>query len=233
MAVDSAELAKFDRLAHRWWDIDGEFRTLHDINSVRVRYIADRAQVRGRRIVEVGCGGGILTESLAYLGGKVTGIDPARGPITIAKLHAIDAGIEHRISYHNTTAEEYYAENSEQFDVVTALEILEHVPDYGQSIQALADMCRPGGDVFISTINRTPAAFCLAIVGAEYVLRLLPRGTHEYRKFLKPSEIASVMRAANLIVKEVKGYSYNPFTRFVSLCDNVDVNYLMHAQKPE
>lgn len=227
-----SELEKFDSRAPSWWDRDGEFRTLHDINPLRVRFIANRCDVRGQNIVDVGCGGGILSESLAFLGGRVTGIDPAKGPLVIAKLHSIESGVEQRIEYIHGTAEELTDDKRESFDVVTALEILEHVSDYNQVIQSLADLCKPGGNVFISTINRTWQAYLMAILGAEYVLGLLPRGTHDYQKLLRPSEIANAMRSAGLIVKEVAGYTYNPFTRYAFHCDSVDVNFLMHACKP-
>ena len=227
-----SELEKFDSRAPSWWDRDGEFRTLHDINPLRVRFIANRCDVRGQNIVDVGCGGGILSESLAFLGGRVTGIDPAKGPLVVAKLHSIESGVEQRIEYIHGTAEELTEDKRESFDVVTALEILEHVSDYNQVIQSLADLCKPGGNVFISTINRTWQAYLMAILGAEYVLGLLPRGTHDYQKLLRPSEIANAMRSAGLIVKEVAGYTYNPFTRYAFHCDSVDVNFLMHACKP-
>jgi len=231
-STDLSELEKFDGRAPSWWDRDGEFRTLHDINPLRVRFIANRCDVRGQNIVDVGCGGGILSESLAFLGGRVTGIDPAKGPLVVAKLHSIESGVEQRIEYIHGTAEELTDDKRESFDVVTALEILEHVSDYNQVIQSLADLCKPGGNVFISTINRTWQAYLMAILGAEYVLGLLPRGTHDYQKLLRPSEIANAMRSAGLIVKEVAGYTYNPFTRYAFHCDSVDVNFLMHACKP-
>lgn len=231
-STDLSELEKFDSRAPGWWDRDGEFKTLHDINPLRVRFIANRCDVRGQNIVDVGCGGGILSESLAFLGGRVTGIDPAKGPLVVAKLHSIESGVEQRIEYIHGTAEELTEDKRESFDVVTALEILEHVSDYNEVIQSLADLCKPGGNVFISTINRTWQAYLMAILGAEYVLGLLPRGTHDYQKLLRPSEIANAMRSAGLIVKEVAGYTYNPFTRYAFHCDSVDVNFLMHACKP-
>ena len=232
-STDFSEIAKFDTAAPQWWDQNGEFRTLHDINLLRVRFIADRCRIRGQHVLDVGCGGGILTESLAFLGGRVTGIDPAKGPLAIAKLHAVESGIDRRIQYVHTTAEELLPEQQEAFGIVAALEILEHVPDYSDVIQSLADLCKPGGNIFISTINRTWQAYLMAIVGAEYVLRLLPRGTHDYRKLIKPSEISTAMRKAGLIVKEITGYAYNPFNRYASVCTSVSVNYLMHAYKPE
>ena len=231
MNVDPAEIQKFESLAQRWWDKNGEFRPLHDINDIRVRFIADRATIRGASVLDVGCGGGILTESLASYGAIPTGIDPALGPLTVAKLHAVEMGLQDRLKYFQSTAEEYSKEQ-EQFDVVTAMEILEHVPDFSETMRALASLTRSGGDIFLSTINRKPIAYLVAILGAEYVLNVLPRGTHEYRKFIKPSELSQAARQAGLIVRQVKGYSYNPFSRSASFASDPNVNYLFHAQKP-
>ena len=231
--VDPSEIQKFEALAHRWWDPNGEFRPLHDINEVRVSFIADRVNLCGARALEVGCGGGILTESLANLGATTTGIDPARGPLTVAKLHAIEVGLADRIRYLESTAEDFVQTESGSFDVVAALEILEHVPDYSHTVHALADLTRPGGSVFLSTINRKPIAYFVAVVGGEYVLNVLPRGTHDYRKFIKPSELARAARDAGLVVKQVSGYRYNPFTRNTVLVRDSSVNYLLHAYKPD
>ena len=231
MNVDPAEIQKFESLAQRWWDKNGEFRPLHDINDIRVRFIADRTTIRGAEVLDVGCGGGILTESLTSHGAIPTGIDPAPGPLTVAKLHAVEMGLQDQLNYFQSTAEEYSQEQKE-FDIVTAMEILEHVPDFSETMQALASLTKSGGDIFLSTINRKPIAYLVAILGAEYVLNVLPRGTHEYRKFIKPSELSQAARDAGLIVRQVKGYSYNPFSRSASLASDPNVNYLFHAQKP-
>ena len=230
--VDPAELKKFESLAHRWWDKDGEFKPLHDINEVRLKFITDRSDVCERDVIEVGCGGGILTESLASLGAKVIGIDPARGPLTVAKIHAIEEGLTEYPEYEISTAETYVDEHAESFHVVAALEMLEHVPDYSITVKALADLAIPGADLFFSTINRHPKAYALMIVAGEYLLNVLPKGTHDYEKFIRPSELAQASRDAGLNVKTIQGYRYNPFTRNCMLCDDLDVNYLLHAEKP-
>lgn len=230
--VDPAELEKFESLAHRWWDKDGEFKPLHDINEVRLKFITDRSDVAERDVIEVGCGGGILAESLASLGARIVGIDPARGPLTVAKIHAIEEGLSEYPEYEIATAETYVDEHAESFHVVAALEMLEHVPDYRITVAALADLAKPGADLYFSTINRHPKAYALMIVAGEYVLNVLPRGTHDYAKFIRPSELAQASRDAGLNVKTMQGYRYNPFTRHCTLCDDLDVNYLMHAEKP-
>ena len=230
--VDPAELEKFESLAHRWWDKDGEFKPLHDINEVRLRFITDRSEVSDRDVIEVGCGGGILAESLANLGARIVGIDPARGPLTVAKIHAIEEGLTEYPEYEIATAETYVDEHAASFHVVAALEMLEHVPDYRITVAALADLAQPGADLYFSTINRHPKAYALMIVAGEYVLNVLPRGTHDYTKFIRPSELAQASRDAGLSVKTIQGYRYNPFTRHCTLCDDLDVNYLMHAEKP-
>lgn len=231
MNVDPTEIQKFESLAQRWWDKNGEFRPLHDINDIRVRFISQRATIQGAQVLDVGCGGGILTESLASLGAVPTGIDPAQGPLTVAKLHAVEMGLQSQLHYIQTTAEEYSKE-AKEFDIVTAMEILEHVPDFFETMQALAHLMRPGGNVFLSTINRRPIAYLTAILGGEYLLNVLPRGTHEYRKFIKPSELSNAARKAGLVVRCVQGYSYNPFARTASLQSDPSVNYLFHAYKP-
>lgn len=230
--IDPVELEKFESLAHRWWDKDGEFKPLHDINAVRLKFITDRASVSERDVIEVGCGGGILSESLAEIGARIVGIDPARGPLTVAKIHAKEAGLHDYPAYEMATAESYVEDHAENFEVVAALEMLEHVPDFSQTVAALADLAKPGGNLFFSTINRHPKAYALMILAGEYVLNILPRGTHDYDKFIRPSELAQAARDAGLSVKKVQGYRYNPFSRHCSLCDDLDVNYLMHAEKP-
>ena len=229
--VDPLELEKFESLAHRWWDKDGEFKPLHDINAVRLKYILDRTEISDRDVIEVGCGGGILSESLASEGARVIGIDPARGPLTVAQIHAQESGLGEYPQYHVATAESYVETHRNQFHVVAALEMLEHVPDFRITVQALAELTQPGGDLFFSTINRHPKAFLLMVVAGEYVLSVLPKGTHDYAKFIKPSELAQAARSAGLTVASIQGYRYNPFTRYCNLCDDLDVNYLLHARR--
>ncbi len=226
--VDSREIAKFEALAHRWWDPESEFKPLHDINPLRLEFIARRTGgLAGKRVLDVGCGGGILSESLAAQGAEVTGIDMGEAPLAVARLHQHESGLE--IDYRQTTAEELAAEMPGRFDVVTCLEMLEHVPEPESVIRACATLVRPGGHVFFSTINRNPKAWLFAIVGAEYVLRLLPKGTHEYEKFIRPSELEVWARHAGLQVREITGMSYNPLTRIYRLGADVDVNYLAHC----
>jgi 2-polyprenyl-6-hydroxyphenyl methylase/3-demethylubiquinone-9 3-methyltransferase len=227
--VDPAEVAKFDALASRWWDPDGEFRSLHEINPLRLDWIRQHIQLSGAKIVDIGCGGGILAESMAKAGATVTGIDMAEGPLAVARLHQHDSDAQ--VHYRQATAEELAAEAAESFDVVTCLEMLEHVPDPSEVIKSCADLVKPGGHVFFSTINRNPKSFAFAIVGAEYVLKLLPAGTHEYEKFIRPSELESWARPAGLSLKDSIGMHYNPFTKEYSLGENLDVNYLMAYQR--
>jgi 2-polyprenyl-6-hydroxyphenyl methylase/3-demethylubiquinone-9 3-methyltransferase len=227
--VDPAEIAKFDGLAARWWDPTGEFRPLHEINPLRLDYIRQRVALSGSNVLDVGCGGGILAESLANQGAIVTGIDMAEGPLAVARLHQAESGAV--VDYRRSTAEALAAERPAGFDVVTCLEMLEHVPSPPDVIAACSALVRPGGDVFFSTINRNPKAFLFAIVGAEYLLRLLPAGTHEYEKFIKPSELEAWAREAGLELRASIGLHYNPVTREYSLGPNLDVNYLMHFQR--
>lgn len=229
--VDASEIAKFDSLASRWWDPAGEFRPLHEINPLRLDYIRQRVTLRGRKVLDIGCGGGILSESMDREGARVTGIDMADGPLAVARLHQAESGAE--VEYLQSTAESMAQERPEQFDVVTCLEMLEHVPSPPAVIEACASLVRPGGDIFFSTINRNPKAFMLAIVGAEYLLRLLPAGTHEYDKFIKPSELETWSRRAGLQHRGSIGMHYNPLSREYSLGGNVDVNFLMHFQRPD
>ena len=229
--VDAAEIAKFDALASRWWDPNGDFRPLHEINPLRVDYIRQRVKLSGSKIVDIGCGGGILTEAMAAGGAEVTGIDMAEGPLGVARLHQAESGTD--VDYLQMTAEDIAAQRAEEFDVVTCLEMLEHVPSPSKVIAACASLVRPGGHVFFSTINRNPKAFVQAIIGAEYVLRLLPAGTHEYKKFIRPSELAEWSRHAGLELQGSIGLHYNPLTRDYSLGENIDVNYIMHFHRPD
>ena len=229
--VDAAEVAKFDALASRWWDPGGEFRSLHEINPLRLDWIRQHVSLEGARVLDVGCGGGILTESMATAGAVASGIDMAEGPLEVAQLHKIESGAD--VDYQQATAEELAAQNPGQFDVVTCLEMLEHVPSPPQVIASVADLVRPGGHVFFSTINRNPKSFLFAIVGAEYLLKLLPAGTHEYQKFIRPSELESWARAADLELQSSIGMLYNPMTREYSLGQNLDVNYLMYFRRPD
>ncbi|MEQ8485426.1 MAG: bifunctional 2-polyprenyl-6-hydroxyphenol methylase/3-demethylubiquinol 3-O-methyltransferase UbiG [Pseudomonadales bacterium] len=230
MNVDPQEIAKFEALASRWWDPEGDFRPLHDINPARVEYILERARLDAGPVLDVGCGGGILSESLARAGARVTGVDMAGAPLSVARLHAMESGVE--VEYLEGTAESLAAERPGHYATVTCLEMLEHVPDYPATVAACAALAAPGAELFFSTINRNPKAYVLAVVGAEYVLGLLPRGTHDYRKFIKPHELAEAARDAGLVVREVVGMRYNPFTRACSLGRDTDVNYLLHASKP-
>lgn len=227
--VDTAEIAKFDALASRWWDPHGDFRPLHEINPLRLDYIRQRVSLAECSALDVGCGGGILAEALARAGATVTGIDMAEGPLSVAKLHQKESGTT--IEYLQSTAEELAVDRSGQFDVVTCLEMLEHVPSPARVIEACSTLVKPGGDVFFSTINRNPKSFLFAIVGAEYVLHLLPAGTHEYEKFIRPSELESWSRHAGLQLKGSTGLHYNPLTKDYSLGKNIDVNYLMHFRR--
>jgi 2-polyprenyl-6-hydroxyphenyl methylase/3-demethylubiquinone-9 3-methyltransferase len=228
--VDPQELEKFSQLAHRWWDPNSEFKPLHDINPLRLGWIDERAALAGRRVLDVGCGGGILSESMAVRGAEVTGIDLADKPLKVAQLHLLESG--HQVTYRKIAVEELAREQPEHYDVVTCMEVLEHVPDPASQVRACAELLRPGGHAFFATINRNPKSFLFAIVGAEYVLRLLPRGTHEYEKLIRPSELAAFCRGAGLSVVDMVGMTYNPFTKVYALGSDTDVNYIVHAQKP-
>ena len=228
--ADPAELAKFAALARRWWDPAGESGPLHRLNPVRLAYLAERVALAGARILDVGCGGGILSESLARAGAEVLGIDLAAAALETAELHALEQGVT--VAYRLCSAEQLAGETPGSFDVVTCMEMLEHVPDPASVLAALAALVRPGGHVFLSTLNRTPRAFVAAILGAEYLLRLLPRGTHEYARFLRPSEIAREARAAGLAVRDVAGLLVDPLTLEFRLGADPSVNYLMHLVRP-
>jgi 2-polyprenyl-6-hydroxyphenyl methylase/3-demethylubiquinone-9 3-methyltransferase len=228
---DPAEIARFDSQAQRWWDVHGEFRPLHDINPVRVTYIDNRAALKGKRVLDVGCGGGLAAEAMAKCGAQVTGIDLGEQTIEIARLHALESAL--KISYRQESAEMHAAASSGEYDVVTCLEMLEHVPDPLSVIQAVATLVRPGGDVFFSTINRNLKAYMLAVLGAEYVMRLLTRGTHTYDRFIKPSELAKWSRSSSLVVQDVVGIAYNPLTHHCAIDNDPSVNYLMHLTRAE
>jgi 2-polyprenyl-6-hydroxyphenyl methylase/3-demethylubiquinone-9 3-methyltransferase len=230
--VDPKELAKFSELAHKWWDPDSEFRPLHQINPLRLGWIEQlTGPMSGRRIVDVGCGGGILAEAMAKRGADVLGIDLAQRSLRVAQLHAMEAGVAN-LEYREVAAEALAAEAPERYDVVTCMEMLEHVPDPAAIVQACASLCKPGGWVVMSTLNRNPKSFLFAIIGAEYVLNLLPRGTHEYARFVRPSELARWSRAAGLDLAATRGMQYNPITRRYWLSDDTDVNYLIACRKP-
>ena len=225
--VDSREIAKFEEMARRWWDKNSEFKPLHEINPLRLSYIRDRAELSGKRVLDVGCGGGILSESMAMVGALVTGIDMGEAPLQVAKLHQHESGLT--IDYRQTTIEELVNSDSEKFDVITCLEMIEHVPDPGSIIGSCKKLLKPGGNLFLSTINRNPKSYLFAVIGAEYVLNMLPRGTHDYAKFLKPSEVTAWLREHDLSLKDITGMTYNPLTNIYRLSSDVDVNYLVHA----
>ena len=228
--VDQAEIDKFDSLAHRWWDPAGEFKPLHDINPLRLDYIDRRADLAGKQVLDVGCGGGILSEAMARRGAQVTGIDMGEAPLSVARLHQYESGVE--VDYRRITAEQLAAERPASFDVVTCLEMLEHVPDPASVIEACSRLVKPGGQVFFSTINRNPKAYLFAIIGAEYLLRMLPKGTHDFRKFIRPSELDAWARQADLELQDLSGMSYQPFSGEYRLGRDVDVNYLTAYRKP-
>ena len=231
MNVDTAELAKFSELAHRWWDVNSEFRPLHQINPLRLEWINNLAPINGKAVLDVGCGGGILSDAMARSGATVTGIDLATKSLKVAQLHALETQTPN-VTYREVSAETLAAEATAQFDVVTCMEMLEHVPDPASIVKACAALVKPGGWVFFSTLNRNPKSFLFAIVGAEYVLNLLPKGTHEFAKFIKPSELAAYCRAAGLELQATKGLQYNPLTRRYWLDANTRVNYMIATQRP-
>jgi 2-polyprenyl-6-hydroxyphenyl methylase/3-demethylubiquinone-9 3-methyltransferase len=228
--ADPRELAKFSALAHRWWDPEGEFRPLHQINPLRLAWIAGKVQLAGRDVLDVGCGGGILAEALARSGARVKGIDLAEKPLKVAQLHLLESNLP--VTYEAISAEDLAAREPARYDVVTCMEVLEHVPDPASTVRACAALAKPGGKLFFATINRNVKAYVLAIVGAEYVLRLLPRGTHDYARFIKPSELARWCRDGGLEVQNLVGMTYNPLTRVFALGRDTDVNYIVHAARP-
>jgi len=227
MNADPQELAKFSELAHRWWDPTSEFKPLHEINPLRLGWIDGIAGLKGKSVLDVGCGGGILTEAMAALGARVKGIDLSEKALKVAMLHLLESRLE--VNYEEISAENLAQREAGQYDALTCMEMLEHVPDPASTVSACAQLVKPGGQVFFSTINRNPKSYLLAVIGAEYILRLLPRGTHEYAKFLKPSELARHCRAAGLTLKSVIGMGYNPLTKIYTLNNDASVNYLMHC----
>jgi 2-polyprenyl-6-hydroxyphenyl methylase/3-demethylubiquinone-9 3-methyltransferase len=223
--VDAAEIAKFSELAHRWWDPNSEFKPLHEINPLRLKWIDKLASLAGKKVLDVGCGGGILAEAMAGAGATVSGIDMSEKALKVAKLHLYESG--RQVDYQHVAAEDFAAQHPRTFDVVTCMEMLEHVPDPASVVAACSQLVKPGGWVFFSTINRNPKSYLFAVIGAEYVLKLLPRGTHDYAKFLKPAELARMAREANLETQELIGMTYNPLTKVYKLEPDTDVNYLL------
>lgn len=227
--ADPSEVQKFSDLAHRWWDPNSEFKPLHDINPLRLNWIDQAIGLDGKKIIDIGCGGGILSESMAAKGAQVTGIDLSDKALSVAKLHLLESG--QIVDYRHIAAETMAAEHPSSFDAVTCLEMLEHVPDPAQTVQACATLAKPGGDVFLSTINRNPKAYLLAVIGAEYILNMLPKGTHDYAKFIKPAELVRMARDAGLDLVSMIGMSYNPLTKVYSLGNDTSVNYLLHLRR--
>ena len=226
--VDENELAKFESLAYRWWDKNSEFKPLHDINPLRLNFIAERAELNGKQVLDIGCGGGILSESLAEKGAQVTGIDLGDAPLTVAKIHAKEQNLS--IDYQAISAEVLATEKPNSFDVITCMEMLEHVPNPASIVKACSQLVKPDGHLFFSTINRNPKSFLFAIVGAEYILNLLPKGTHEYEKLIRPSELDRWIRQASMQIKELVGMTYNPLKKTYKLSTDTSVNYIIHAQ---
>jgi len=228
--VDQAEIAKFEALAHRWWDRNGDMKALHDINPLRANYIDLHAKTAGKTLLDIGCGAGILSEAMAQRGAEVSGIDMSAEGLEIAKLHLLESQLD--IEYQQSTAEDFAAKYPNGFDVIACMEMLEHVPDPASVIHACAQLCKPGGDLFFSTINRSPKSYAMAILGAEYLLKLVPKGTHAYDKLIKPSELSRWIRSANLQLVDICGLEYNPITKQYKLSSNTDVNYMIHVKKP-
>jgi len=229
--IDPAEIKKFEDLASRWWDKQGEFKPLHEMNPLRLGFINSGSPLDGKTVCDIGCGGGILSESMAACGATTSGIDMGKAPLSVARLHAMESELE--IDYQQITAEELAQQKPECFDVVTCMEMLEHVPDPSSIINACFALVKPGGSVYFSTINRNPKSYAFAIVGAEYIMKMLPRGTHDYSKFIKPSELDEWARAAGLELIDLKGVTYNPFTGLFSQSQDVDINYMVHYCRPQ
>jgi 2-polyprenyl-6-hydroxyphenyl methylase/3-demethylubiquinone-9 3-methyltransferase len=228
--IDPAEIKKFEDLASRWWDKQGEFKPLHEMNPLRLNFINTGSPLENKTVCDIGCGGGILSESMALCGATVTGSDMGKAPLAVARLHALESDVD--IDYQQITAEDMAQQKPSSFDVITCMEMLEHVPDPASIIQACFDLVKPGGSVYFSTINRNPKSYMFAIVGAEYLMKMLPRGTHDFAKFIKPSELDEWARLAGLELVNLKGISYNPFTSLFSQSQNVDVNYMVHYKRP-
>jgi len=229
--VDQSEIDKFSALAHRWWDPTSEFKPLHAINPLRLGWIESITSLAGKKVLDVGCGGGILAESLSKAGGIVTGIDLSNKALKVAELHQLESNTS--VQYRSISAEDLAKQEPENYDVVTCMEMLEHVPDPSSVVQACATLCKPGGSIFFSTLNRNPKSYLFAIIGAEYILKLLPKGTHEYDKFIKPSELAGFTRQAGLELLKIKGMTYNPLTQIYRLGSDTDVNYMIATRKSE
>ncbi|WP_107851726.1 bifunctional 2-polyprenyl-6-hydroxyphenol methylase/3-demethylubiquinol 3-O-methyltransferase UbiG [Oceanimonas marisflavi] len=232
MNVDQQEIDKFEAMASRWWDLDGDFKPLHNINPLRLGWIADKADgLFGKQIIDIGCGGGILSESLAREGAEVTGVDMGQEPLAVARLHALESGVS--VNYRQATAEQMAAEQPGQFDVVTCMEMLEHVPEPASVVAACAQLAKPGATLVFSTINRNPKAWLLMIGAAEHLLKMVPKGTHDHRKFIRPAELCRFIEAAGLVVKDIQGVVYRPLHGDFKLSPDADVNYMVHAIKPE
>lgn len=227
--VDQAEIAKFEALASRWWDRESEFKPLHEINPLRINWIEEHVSLAGKKVLDVGCGGGILSEGMAKRGATVTGIDMGDAPLSVAKLHKLESQVD--VEYFKSTAEDFVAEHAGKYDIVTCLEMIEHVPDPSSVIKACRSLVKPNGYVFFSTISRNPKSYLFAIIGAEYVLRLLPRGTHDYQKFVNPSELGAWCREAGLDVQDMTGLTYNPLSKTYKLAEDVSVNYMIQTQR--
>lgn len=226
--IDPQELSKFDAVAARWWDPEGECKPLHQLNPLRLHFIEQQTEIAGKRVLDIGCGGGLLSEAMASRGATVTAIDMAPAPLSVAKLHLLESGL--KVDYQQISAEELAEQQPHEFEVITCMELLEHVPEPASLIQACANMLKPGGHLFLSTLNRNAKSFIEAIIGAEYLLKMLPKGTHRYDRFIRPSELARWCREAGIEIQDLKGMSYNPLSRQFSLSDNLNVNYLAHAK---
>ena len=229
--IDPVEIKKFDDLASRWWDQKGEFKPLHEMNPIRLNFINRCSPLQDKTVLDIGCGGGILTESMARSGARVCGIDMGKAPLAVARLHALEENLD--IDYQQTTAEAFASEHLAGFDIVTCMEMLEHVPDPASIIHACFELCKPGGTVYFSTINRNPKAYAMAIIGAEYIMNMLPKGTHNYRKFIRPSELDIQARQSGLELLDIRGIAYNPVTHLFHETHNVDVNYMIAYRRPE